>query len=213
MKSSATFGSWVLALILCAIAVVLSIAYVDRPVALWLDAHVRHTEFWIGLNRALYPFLLVVIAAFLFLLGCGVWRITGGSLPTWISVPLLCSWATIWALAATDAILKPIFGRGRVDPTFVRDHLSGFHFLHGETYWDAFPSGTATVAFAILAVLWLLKPRLRAASAVLAVLLSIAVVIGNYHWLSDVIAGAFLGVTVGWSTVELHGQGSPPSIH
>lgn len=207
MTSSATFRSWLLALILCATAVVVSITYVDRPLALWLDAHVRHTEFWTILNHALYPFLLVVIVAFLFLLGCGIWRMRGRPLPLWTSVPLLYSWTTIWALAATDAILKPVFGRGRVDPTFVRDRLSGFHFLHGETNWDAFPSGTATIAFAILTVLWIFRPRLRAAGSLLAVLLSIAVVVGNYHWLSDAIAGAFLGVTVGWSTVGLLDRG------
>jgi len=209
MASSTTFRSWLLALIFCAVAVAWSIAYIDHPLALWLDAHVRHTNAWTILNRALHPLLLVVAAAFLFLLGCGVWRIAGHSLRGWTSVPLLCSWATIWALAATDAILKPVFGRGRVDPTFVRYHLSGFHFLRGETYWDAFPSGTATVTFAILAVLWIMRPRFRAAGVVLAVLLSIAVVIGNYHWLSDVIAGAFLGASVGWSTVELQTKGIP----
>jgi len=98
-------------------------------------------------------------------------------------------------------ILKPIFGRGPVDPTFVRNHPYGFHFLRGETYWDAFPSGTATLAFSILAVVWMLKPRSRVAGSLFATLLSIAVVVGNYHRLSDVIAGAFLGVTVGGATV------------
>ena len=203
MTSRSAFRYWFLALFICAGLVVLCIAYVDRPLALWLEAHVRHTEFWTVLNLALYPLLLVVAAAFLILLGCGVWRMTGRPLSSSTLVPLLCSWATIWALAATDAILKPVFGRGRVDPTFVRDHLSGFHFLHGQTYWDAFPSGTAAIAFAILAVLWILRRRLRIAGALLAVLLWIAVVVGNYHWLSDVIAGSFLGVTIGWSTVRL----------
>lgn len=106
----------------------------------------------------------------------------------------------MWAVAS-EIILKRIFGRGWTDPTFVREH--GFHFLHGETHWDAFPSGTATVSFAILAVLWILRPRWRVAGTAAVVLLSAAVVIGNYHWLSDVIAGGFLGVTIGWGTVAL----------
>jgi membrane-associated phospholipid phosphatase len=202
MTSEAAFRRWLLALALCVAAVGLCIACVDRPLAEWLDAHVRHTEFWAALNLALYPFLLVVVAALFFLFACGTSVISGRPLRPWTTIPILCSWATMWAVAS-EIILKRIFGRGWADPTFVRDHLYGFHFLRGETHWDAFPSGTGTVSFAILAVLWILKPRFRPAGVTIVVMLSIAVVIGNYHWLSDVIAGGFLGVTIGWGTVEV----------
>jgi len=202
MSDKPAFRNWLLALALCVVAVGLCIAYVDRPLAEWLDAHVRHTEFWAALNLALFPFLLVVVAALFFLLGCGVSVISGHPLRPWTAIPIRCSWSTMWAVAS-EMILKRIFGRGWADPTFVRDHLYGFHFLHGETHWDAFPSGTATVSFAILVVLWILTPRWRAAGTATVVLLSVAVVIGNYHWLSDVIAGGFLGVTIGWGTVAL----------
>lgn len=202
MTDKAAFRSWLRALALCVVAVGLCMAYVDRPLAEWLDAHLRHTEFWTVLNLALYPSLVVVVAELFLLLGCGISLISGRSLPPWAIIPILCSWATMWAVAS-EIILKRIFGRGWADPTFIRDHLYGFHFLHGETHWDAFPSGTATVSFAILAVLWILKPRWRAAATAAVVLLSVAVVIGNYHWLSDVIAGWFLGVTIGWGTVAL----------
>jgi len=37
----------------------------------------------------------------------------------------------------------------------------------------------------------------------LAVLLCCGVVVTNGHWLSDVIAGAFLGASIGWMTVRL----------
>ena len=202
MTDKAAFRNWLLALALCVVAVGLCIGFVDRPLAEWLDAHVRHTEFWAALHLALYPFLLVVLAALFFLIGCGVSMISGRSLRPWTAIPILCSWATMWAVAS-EIILKRIFGRGWTDPTFVREHLYGFHFLHGETHWDAFPSGTATVSFAILSVLWILRPRWRVAGTATVVLLSVAVVIGNYHWLSDVIAGGFLGVTIGRGTVAL----------
>jgi membrane-associated phospholipid phosphatase len=202
MTGNAPFRYWLLALALCVAAVGVCIAYVDRPLAEWSEAHVRHTEFWTALNLALYPFLLIVVAALFFLLGCGISLISGRPLRPWTGIPILCSWATMWAIAS-EIILKRIFGRGWADPTFVRDRLYGFHFLHGETHWDAFPSGTATVSFAILAVLWILKPRWRAAGTATVALLCAAVVIGNYHWLSDVIAGGFLGVTIGWGTVAL----------
>jgi membrane-associated phospholipid phosphatase len=192
----------VVALVLSAAAIGLSIAYLDVPVAVFLDTHLRHTQFWVGLNFALHPLPLLVIGALFFLLGCGVWLIAGRSLRLSAEVPLLCSWATIWAVAA-EHIGKRIFGRGWPDPTFVREHLSGFHFLHGETHWNSFPSGTALISFAVLAVLWMVRPRWRTGSSIIAAVILAAVVLGNYHWLSDLIAGAFLGACIGCCTVKL----------
>ncbi len=69
--------------------------------------------------------------------------------------------------------------------------------------WNSFPSGTATISAAIVATLWLAAPRLRLPSLFLAVLVCSAVVVTNGHWVSDVIAGAFLGASIGWMTVLL----------
>jgi membrane-associated phospholipid phosphatase len=191
-----------LALVLCAAATGLSIAFADVPLALFLDAHVRHTQFWVWLNLAIHPIPLIVVAELLFLFGCGIWRACGKPFRPWTEVPLLCSWATIWAVAA-EHIFKHIFGRGWPDPTFVRDHLLGFHFLHGETYWNSFPSGTSAISLAILAVLWTTRQNWRFASSSIVVLIHAAIVVGNYHWLSDLIAGAFLGWAIGSCTVKL----------
>jgi membrane-associated phospholipid phosphatase len=202
MTGEAAFRTWLLALALCAMAVGLCILCLDRPLAEFIDAHVRHTEFWMWLDLALRPFALVVVAALFFLFGCGVWSISGRQLRPWTEIPFFCSLSAIWAVGA-EIILKRLLGRGWPDPTFVQDHLYGFHLLHGEAHWEAFPSGTAAVSTAILAVLWILKPRSRAGGLVIVIFLSAGVVVGNYHWLSDVIAGAFLGVSIGWATVRL----------
>lgn len=202
MSGEAAFRRWLCALLLTTAAVGVSIGFVDRPLAQFLEEQVRHTQFWVWLAVALRPIALVAVAALFFVLGCGLVRISGRRLRSWTELPLLLSWATIFAVA-TEIIVKRIFGRSGPDPTFVRDHLYGFHFLHGQTYWDAFPSGTALVSMALVSVLWMAQPRWRLPSLLIALLLLIAVIIGNFHWLSDVVAGAFLGVTVGWSTVRL----------
>lgn len=202
MTREVAFRFWLLALALCAATVALCMAYVDRPVAEFVEAHIRHTEFWDYLDRSLHPFLFVVGAALLFFLGCGVWVISGRQLPSRTETPFLTSAAVMWGIACVIS-LKHIFGRGWPDPTFVQEHRYGFHFLHGEKYWDAFPSGHTTVAVAILSVLWMVKSRWAAPVAVIVALLLAALVVGNYHWLSDVIGGIFLGVSIGWVTVRL----------
>jgi hypothetical protein len=42
---------------------------------------------------------------------------------------------------------------------------------------------------------------------VVVVFLCVAVVVTDYHWVSDVGAGVFLGASIGWMTVHL--QGTP----
>jgi membrane-associated phospholipid phosphatase len=202
MTSESAFRYWLITVALCIVAMAVSMAYVDRPVAEFVEAHIRHTQFWDWLDRALSPFVFVVGAALLCFLGCGVWLISGHELPTWTETPFLISAAVMWGIAC-EIGLKHIFGRGWPDPTFVQQHRYGFRLLHGDRYWDSFPSGHATVALAILSVLWILKSRWAVPVTPIAALLLAALVLGNSHWLSDVIAGAFLGASIGWMTVRL----------
>jgi membrane-associated phospholipid phosphatase len=203
MSDNAAFRSWLIAFAATALAVVVCVGYVDRPVALFFDAHLRRTAAWVWLSRALAPLDLAVIMGLLFLFGCGAWVVSGRLLRPWTRTPLLCSWAGMWATAA-DIIFKRIFGRAWPDPGYVQNRVYEFRLLHGAPYWDSFPSGTAAISAAIASVLWILAPRWRAISALIGVLLCVAVVVTNYHWIGDVIAGAFLGTSIGWMTVHLH---------
>ena len=194
--------TWLLTFAAMVILVVVCVAYIDRPTAEFLEKHIRHTDIWVWIRRVLAPFNLVIVAALFFLLGCGLRVISGHRLPSWTQTLMLCSWAAMWALAA-ETIFKRIFGRAWVDPTYIQDHLYGFHLFHGGTHWESFPSGTASVSSAIVAVLWSEAPRLKIIGAVMVLLLCVWVVINNFHWVSDVIAGAFLGALIGRSAVHL----------
>jgi membrane-associated phospholipid phosphatase len=202
MSDNATFRNWLFALAVTTIAVVLCIVYVDRPVAEFCDAHVRRTSAWIWLGRGLAPFNFIVVIALLFLLACGAWVKSGRPLHSFTRTPLLCSWAAMWATAA-QLIFKQIFGRAWPDPTYIHDHLYGFRLLHASPRWDSFPSGTATISAAIAAVLWIVAPRWRVLGALTVALLCVAVVITNHHWVGDVVAGAFLGTSIGVMTVQM----------
>ena len=211
MISHPAFRRWLLALALCAIAIVVCIGYVDRPAAEVFDTYVRHTEQWDWINRLMAPIVLIPLGALLFLFCAGFRLLSGRQLSSWTQKPLLCCWSTMWALAA-EFVLKQVFGRGWPDPTFVEDRLYGFRFLHGGPHWSSFPSGTATISAAIVATIWLIAPRLRLTCALLAGLVCAAVIVTNQHWVSDVIAGAFLGASIGWMTVALLGSPVLPPL-
>ena len=89
MTTKAASRYWLFALILGTVAVGLSIAFVDRPVATFLGAHVRHTELWVWIVRALRPLDLVVTAEVFLLCGCGIWALSGRQLRGWTERPLL----------------------------------------------------------------------------------------------------------------------------
>lgn len=199
------FSRWLLALAVSGCATYFCVLFVDRPAAEFFDRSIRHTAWCGGINSFLALFLLVPIAAVLFLLGLGCWLLAGRPMARWTGTPVLCCWSVIWALAA-EFVFKQIFGRAWPDPTYVVNHLYGFRFLHASEHWNSFPSGTATIAWALVGTLWLVTPRIRSLSVGLTVLLLAAVVVTNGHWISDVIAGAFLGWSIGWMTVLLHAQ-------
>ncbi|MGO9324935.1 MAG: phosphatase PAP2 family protein [Terracidiphilus sp.] len=99
-----------------------------------------------------------------------------------------------------------MLGRGSPDPTYLAHHLYGFRFLHAGGGWTSFPSGTATIALTIVAITCLRLPHWRRAVSVLAGLVCIGVTVTNGHWVSDVIAGVFLGACIGWMTVGISGS-------
>jgi membrane-associated phospholipid phosphatase len=205
VSNNASFRNWLAALAVTTVAVIVCIAYIDRPVAEFFDVHLRGApRVWI--NRALAPVDLIVVMALLFLLACGMRVVFGGALAPWTRTPLLCCWAAMLATAA-ETIFKQLFGRGWPDPTYVRDHVYGFHWLRGGPHWESFPSGTAAISFAVATVLWIAAPRWRAFAVAATSILCVAVVVINGHWVGDVIAGAFLGVTIGWITVAMQVPG------
>lgn len=202
MSNSTRFRLWLIGLVLCSAAVVVSIAYIDRPVADFVHANLHGTRAFFWFARVLDPLVAALVLGLLFLLVTGCWLLAGRRLGSWTQTPLLCCWSLVWALSSV-VVSKRIFGRGSAYPDYVRDHIYGFHWFQGTHGHDAFPSGTTTIAAAILIVLWIRIPRLRALWAVVLGLIAAGLVVTNSHFVADVIGGAFLGASIGWMTVLL----------
>ena len=176
-----------------------SIAFVDRPFSTW-----AHTE---NLSRltlfAVVPYLIrpLLPGALLCLIVMGLavafrsWK-PGEKGLTFITGCL----AILVALAITSG-LKFIFGRTWPEswmadnPSWIRDGTYGFFFFHGGNSWASFPSGATAAMTALAAVLWARIPRWRALWASLVVLVAVKLLGSNDHFVSDVIAGAYIGAT------------------
>ena len=61
-----------------------------------------------------------------------------------------------------------------------------------------------------MSVLWIRYPRFRALYAAAIAAVAIGLVGADYHFLSDIIAGGFIGTTTGWFAVLLANGGASP---
>lgn len=75
-------------------------------------------------------------------------------------------------------------------------------FRPGEGH-EGFPSGHMTVFVSLAAACWIFFPRLRKVLLSFLLLLGAALIGTNYHFVSDVIAGAYLGLAVAAATAIL----------
>jgi membrane-associated phospholipid phosphatase len=89
------------------------------------------------------------------------------------------------------------------NPSFIRDGAFGFAPFHGGAGWSAFPSGHETLVCAVAGSLWVLAPRLRPLCLVAVLVMGIGLLGADYHWLSDVLAGALLGWLIGVFVAKL----------
>ncbi len=110
--------------------------------------------------------------------------------------------ATLVAIGIKDE-LKFAFGRTWPDtwvhdnPSWIRNHAFGFHPFHGGAGYASFPSGHMTAISAPASVLWRTVPRLRPLAVLLVLLVAAGLLAADYHFPSDVLAGAALGTAVG----------------
>lgn len=201
MRGDSAFRCWLLGLGLCAGVVTLCVAYVDRPVADFVYEHLSHKGIYRALTQLPDPLQWVVMLALVVLLAAGCRSIAGRRLSAWTKAPLDCSWALVWASTAAT-VLKYVFGR-TWPGAYTQYRVYGFHPFNGGEGYESFPSGITAGAASILAVLWILMPRLRVVWGLGLAVVAFGLVATNSHFVGDVIGGGFLGVTTGWMSVAL----------
>ncbi|NTW69409.1 MAG: phosphatase PAP2 family protein [Chlorobiaceae bacterium] len=99
-------------------------------------------------------------------------------------------------------IIKFLTGRARPKLWF-SDQLYLFDFFHTEAEWTSFPSGHSATAFSAAIVLATYYPRWKIAFFCAAILIAFSRILLTKHYISDVIAGSFLGIA---STVLIYNQ-------
>ncbi|HEY8117853.1 MAG TPA: phosphatase PAP2 family protein [Methylophilaceae bacterium] len=93
-------------------------------------------------------------------------------------------------------ILKWLFGRTDTR-TWLSDHSQyGFHWFAGSEGSQGFPSGHMLVFTPLFLALWHFYPRFRFSYGIVLFCLIIALIATEYHFLSDVFAGTYIGLVI-----------------
>ena len=107
-------------------------------------------------------------------------------------------------------VFKEFFGRARPPLLFTRG-VYGFFPLTGGDMHSSFPSGHTLRIFSSMTALGLILPRLRVPALTLAVAVGASRVLALRHYPSDVLFGAFIGVTAAlWGWRLLHPANGRP---
>jgi membrane-associated phospholipid phosphatase len=203
---SRIFTFWLGGLLMTGLIVLISIAWVDRPIALLVHDAFGPRHFTPAVAGS--PILSVPLVSALVFVLFGLSAMLGRK----FSKPeLAIVWCDISVLAAETIKdqLKYAFGRtwpdswGPQSLSLIHDNAYGFHFFHSGHAYESFPSGHAAVVAAAMSILWFLFPKLRAAQAICVVAADVGLVLLNLHFVSDVVAGTFVGISVGLFTLAL----------
>lgn len=106
-------------------------------------------------------------------------QIAGSVIPLAFLLKGLCKW---------------VFGRTNTRVWLASRGSDDFHWFQGGGDYSSFPSGHMAVFTAFLAVVWIFYPRFRSLSLGFVLVLAVALIATDYHYLSDVLAGAYLGL-------------------
>jgi membrane-associated phospholipid phosphatase len=93
-------------------------------------------------------------------------------------------------------LLKELFGRTNTRIWLLHPDLFGFHWFHGGGDFASFPSGHMAVFTVLLLGIGRCLPWLRPVCAGLLFVLALVLIVTQYHFFSDIVAGACLGVIV-----------------
>lgn len=177
-------------LLVAVTATVGSYLYIDHPLAQSL-ARGRHTG---GASKLDLPDLLLILVILVTVGGwaCRFWlpraarwdRLRGCAAALGIAAPL--------AYVVKD-VSKLICGRPTTRLWLEESQPDVFHWFQGLGEWGGFPSGHMLVLVALGSVMWRHYPQWARWYGWSLVALACALIATNYHFLSDVLAGAYVG--------------------
>ena len=182
---------WLLSLLMCTLVVAVAFVLFDVPIAHRVEGLFASTEV-LATGFASVVLLGVEAAVALALV---INRITRGHLSPFREATALACLASICAYAINSNMLKVLFGVPN-PAAVLHGTQHAFNLLSGSSD-SSFPSGHMVLAGAFAGVFMRLYRTSILLLSALLLIAAVLLIVGNWHFVSDVIAGAFVGVSAG----------------
>lgn len=183
------------------VAAIVLILFVDRPIALYVQDHLDSwvVDFLRGLTEV-GDGTIYIVASVLFWLGFGWLSRQDFPIETTERFEQIARYGAfaLTALLSTGAVLtvlKYLIGRLRPSALLV-DGAYGFAPLSFDSGAISLPSGHSQVAWTVVTIALLLRPRIGLMLIPVAILVAASRVAIDVHFVSDVILGAYVGIVV-----------------
>ena len=207
LRLASPLRRWLTILAGCVAVVVASMLLVDRPVASYMSEHTRPLgllRWTVELHRWADEAALVIIVACALLAAAAPRH-----RPSRLTATLFLTACTVIVTRAIKDQLQLAFGRTWPEtwvddnPSYIRDGVFRFDFFRGGEAYSSFPSGTTATITAVFAVLWWWYPRGRIVYATVIGLVAATLVTSDFHFVSDIVAGGFIGMSAGWFAIQI----------
>ncbi len=177
------------------VMVTLCVLFLDIPLASWIDKHLMAKAPFV--KRANIPDLLLTTVVILTSLSTVIY-IYLASLKIHNRLKLFCLLTGIVLPLSMmiKAFLKWLFGKTESRNWLCNQTSYEFHWFAGSDGFAGFPSGHMLVLTPLFMALWHFYPRYRPLYGMGWLCLGAALIVTEYHFLSDVIAGAYVGTVV-----------------
>jgi len=186
------FLKWFAALAATTILCSLCILYLDVPIArLFLVNYEKFTVIGYVFRSRFLIFLITCM-----ILSLLIMRIIRGHIPQIGETLAVAGLSAISAFLINDFVLKRIFSRQYVLEFFSHPINSGFQLFAGDIN-SGFPSGHAVLVSAALFVVARVYCRMLPLIVMTLSIIGAVLLFGDWHFLSDILAGMFVGASAG----------------
>ncbi|OGT67307.1 MAG: hypothetical protein A3J38_04430 [Gammaproteobacteria bacterium RIFCSPHIGHO2_12_FULL_45_9] len=183
--------------------ITLSYAFLDQPLSDFLFAHHVRTHLIPFKQAVEWPPIMSGLAPLLCVFMLGLLVRQKADAPRWVQMCFIMAISLMLTFLLKNE-LKWVFSRYWPETwthhnlSWIQDRAYGFQWFQGKLFQGndttgSFPSGHATAAFTIFWSIGLWYRRWLPLCLAVASLEGLAMVLFNYHFLSDVLAGAGLG--------------------
>ncbi|WP_420421142.1 phosphatase PAP2 family protein [Simkania sp.] len=195
LKSKAFLTSLLIVFSMTVLLVFLCYFFVDREVSTWVYEKKLHHFAFLNWFAEIAKYINAI--ASLSLIYFGVKRLWKKGKITEQAL-LATALSSIFASVITDSS-KAFFGRYwpetwiQNNPSWIQNKVYGFNFFHVGWGYFSFPSGHTAIIVAVGTMIWLAFPKWRLLSLLLIILEVIGLIGMNFHFVGDVVGGAFIG--------------------